>query len=106
MSPMILSLTSECDTLCTMTARRLSITGSVHGVFFRAEAKRIADELCIKGWVRNIDDGSVEIHAEGEPDALKQLEEWCSKGTPAARVEKVEVKEADEEGYKNFEVRW
>ena len=88
-----------------MSSCRMHITGAVQGVFFRAEAKRIADELCIKGWVRNADEGSVEIHAEGSEEALKKLEQWCQQGPSAARVEKVEVKEVDEEGCENFEVR-
>ncbi|MBI1812439.1 acylphosphatase [Candidatus Peregrinibacteria bacterium] len=83
----------------------MRIIGSVQGVFFRARAKQVADELGIKGWIRNAEDGSVEIHAEGTEDALKKFEQWCHRGPPGAKVERVEVQEVPEEGCEGFEVR-
>ncbi len=68
-----------------------TIYGDVQGVFFRAgtraEAQRIGG---ITGWVRNTEDGAVEIMAEGGRDALEQLLSWCSHGPEGAVVEKVE----------------
>ncbi|MBI3618946.1 acylphosphatase [Candidatus Peregrinibacteria bacterium] len=86
-------------------AVRLTITGLVQGVFFRSRLKKIADQLRIKGWVRNAEDGSVEIHAEGSEDALKKFEEWCRRGPPSAKVERVEIREVGEEGFEEFEIR-
>jgi acylphosphatase len=72
-----------------MPAIRLHITGRVQGVWFRATVKERADELGIKGWVRNTDDGAVEILAEGEEDSLDQFRQWCRKGPPMAQVEEL-----------------
>jgi len=89
-----------------MTSCTIRITGLVQGVFFRDRTKVKADELNIMGWVKNTDNGAVEIHAEGSDGALKQLEEWCHQGPPHAKVERVEVSEAKEEGCEKFEIVW
>lgn len=87
-----------------MTTLRLKITGHVQGVFFRAETQAIAKELGLFGWVRNCTDGSVEIHAQGDTEALKQLEEWCHHGPPSAKVDHVSCKNVNEESYETFEI--
>jgi acylphosphatase len=88
-----------------MVARTILVTGRVQGVFFRDSTKRMADELGVKGWVRNTEDGAVEIHAEGTEDALKELEQWCREGPPAAKVEKVKRSDATVKGYSDFSIR-
>lgn len=70
---------------------RLSISGFVQGVFFRASAQNIARKLQLSGYVRNLPDGSVEIAAEGEEAFLNRLVEWCRKGPPGAGVDNVSV---------------
>lgn len=78
-----------------MTAERLSarITGRVQGVGFRWWVRQLADDLGLSGWVMNGDDErSVEVVAEGEPDALAELERLLRRGPPAARVESVEAR--------------
>ncbi len=67
------------------------IKGKVQGVFYRASAREHAKSLGIKGFVRNLPDGSVELDAEGDEDLLNQLLFWCQHGPPGARVEKVNV---------------
>ena len=89
-----------------MSGRTIVITGNVQGVFFRDRTKVMAKEFGVKGWVKNTHDGAVEIHAEGTEEALQKLEEWCHLGPAAAHVENVEVKEAEEEGHKEFEIIW
>ena len=75
-----------------MTTRAdIKIFGQVQGVFFRHSAKREAERLGLTGWVRNNDDGSVEIRAEGPRDKLEEFIVWCKKGPPAAKVERVEI---------------
>ncbi len=69
----------------------IRIFGSVQGVFFRKFAKVEADKFGIGGWVRNNDDGSVEIMAFEEKDKLERFIDWCKKGPPLAKVENVEV---------------
>lgn len=89
-----------------MAAHGIRIRGLVQGVFFRDQTKAKADALGIAGWVRNADDGSVEIHAEGSEEVLEKLEEWCRVGPPAARVDRVETRETETEGKEGFEILW
>lgn len=70
----------------------LKIHGRVQGVFFRAETARKARSLGLVGWVRNAPDGTVEVVAEGEKEALERLYRWCQKGSSFAQVERVEIK--------------
>lgn len=72
-------------------AFRALISGGVQGVGFRYAASREARTLGLVGWVRNLGDGSVEILAEGEPDALADFREWLNEGPPGARVDEVKV---------------
>lgn len=87
-----------------MAAQRLRITGLVQGVFYRAHSQEKAVELGLTGWVRNLPDGSVEIHAEGTPEQLKKLEEWCWEGPPSADVKSVTVEDAQDEHCTTFTI--
>ncbi len=69
---------------------RLIVRGRVQGVFFRAAAADEAQGLGIRGWARNLPDGSVEIVAEGKRSSLKIFAAWAHLGPPAARVTEVE----------------
>ena len=70
----------------------LIIRGEVQGVFFRASARQRANELGLKGWVRNNSDGSVEIVAEGERAALEEFTDWCHQGPRRSTVNHVVIK--------------
>lgn len=85
---------------------RLLIYGRVQGVFYRVSAKQQADILGIKGWVRNLPDGQVEVFAEGDESAVRKLITWCHLGPPGARVEKVTLTQMKtNEQHLNFVVR-
>lgn len=71
----------------------LIISGRVQGVFFRHNTKKVANKLCLTGFVRNLPNGDVEVVAEGEETKLNQLIEFCKTGPPSANVENVEIKE-------------
>jgi acylphosphatase len=71
---------------------QIMVRGRVTGVFFRAAAQREAKRLGITGWVRNRNDASVEILAEGEEDSIKEIVSWAHHGPSAARVESVDVR--------------
>lgn len=77
-----------------MSTKRVQviIRGRVTGVFFRAATQREARRLGISGWVRNRPDGSVELVAEGEEEAIKAIISWAQHGTSAARVDDVDVR--------------
>ena len=69
------------------------VIGRVQGVGFRWWARRQADELRLVGWVMNAhDERSVELVAEGPPDALVELERRIRRGPQGARVEEVEAR--------------
>jgi len=86
-------------------AVRAVVRGKVQGVFFRDGTVARAGELGVLGWVRNADDGTVQVHAEGPPAAVDGLLAFLEEGPPAARVEAVEVEPAKVEGHEQFAVR-
>ena len=85
--------------------RRLRVTGRVQGVWYRGSTQAEARRLGLDGWVRNLEDGSVEAAAEGPPDSLDRLVRWCHDGPPLARVDEVVVTDEPPEGLTGFEVR-
>ena len=82
------------------------IYGRVQGVWFRAHTKEIADKLGIKGWVRNLPDGSVEAVFEGNEESIEEMIKWCHQGPPLARVDRVEINYEEPKGERNFEIRY
>lgn len=70
----------------------LYIDGMVMSVGFRGFVKRHADELGIKGYVRNIE-GGVEVVAEGEDEKIEELVSLCKKGPSGANVTNVSIEE-------------
>jgi len=77
---------------------RIVVSGRVQGVFYRSETKRMADRLDVKGFIRNLSDGSVEGVFEGSDKYVNKLIEFCREGPVGAIVEDIRVKE---EKYKN-----
>ena len=71
---------------------QLVVRGRVQGVYFRASTQREARRLGLSGWVKTRVDGSVEILAEGEEIAIRELYSWAQKGPSAARVERVDTR--------------
>lgn len=88
-----------------MISKHILVQGKVQGVFFRAGTKKKADELGIKGWVKNTDDGHVEIVATGDHDPIKTFIEWCYIGPPRARVLQVLVTDCEHFPAEEFLVR-
>ncbi|MFN3389105.1 MAG: acylphosphatase [Allosphingosinicella sp.] len=78
-----------------MVGRRLRIHGRVQGVFFRNWTVEQAEALGVRGWVRNRHDGSVEALLFGSAEAVEALIARCREGPPAARVDRVEVEDAE-----------
>ena len=88
-----------------MKTVQLIIKGKVQGVFFRATAKDIADDLGVKGWVRNLPDRNVEIRATATEEALQKYIDWCKQGPPKAKVENVSIEELVLEEFNNFKIK-
>lgn len=87
-----------------MTTVHLVIEGKVQGVFFRATAKDVADEIGVTGWVKNTAGGNVEIKASGSNDQLQKFIAWCKTGPRRAIVTSVRVTNIEQERFNNFEV--
>ena len=82
----------------------IRVSGKVQGVSFRVSTKAVADQLRVKGLVKNISDGDVYIEAEGDDFSLETFLEWCNEGPLQASVQKVEVVEGEIKNYRNFEI--
>jgi acylphosphatase len=82
----------------------ITVQGKVQGVFYRASTKAVADQLGVKGCVKNMPDGNVFIEAEAEATLLDMFLEWCHEGPERARVTTVESQEGELKNYRNFEV--
>jgi acylphosphatase len=74
---------------------RMIVRGRVQGVFFRRATADEALGLALKGFVRNLPDGSVEIVAEGSHRNLEMLAAWAHTGPPYARVDHVDIQWSD-----------
>jgi acylphosphatase len=83
---------------------KILISGLVQGVYFRASTKEKAEELGLKGIVRNMPDGNVYLEAEGEEDRIDLLIDWCKRGPERARVEEVVAEEGPLKKFTSFEV--
>lgn len=89
-----------------MKRMHLQILGRVQGVYFRASAKVQAETLALVGWVRNCDDGSVELVAEGPLDDLNTLLKWCEQGPQMAMVKSIDLIWEERTGvFSTFEIR-
>ena len=86
-------------------AVHIIVHGRVQGVGYRMSAGNEARRLGLTGWVQNNRDGTVEIHAEGEGDALNRFLAWCRAGPPAARVDSLDSSPAATEGLSAFAIR-
>ena len=84
---------------------RFLVEGTVQGVGFRQACRRRAMELGLSGWVRNLDDGRVEVEAEGEQLPLNELRLWCEQGPSEARVRLVRPCKIPITGADWFEIR-
>lgn len=87
-----------------MKAIHLIIHGKVQGVFFRKYTKEKAQSLKLKGTVKNLPNGSVDIIAQGDEDRLRIFIEWCHRGSPASKVENVEAIHIAIGDYIDFEI--
>lgn len=84
---------------------RIVVQGRVQGVFYRESTRRVAEQLGLAGWVRNLPDGGVEAVFEGPEEAVVKAVAWARNGPPSAVVTSL-VRTAEEpEGLTGFAVR-
>ena len=83
------------------------VTGRVQGVFFRDHTRRWALSLGLTGWVRNMEDGRVEVTAEGEKSQIESLLRLLREGPPLSRVDFLDVIwEAYQGEFQDFMITW
>lgn len=83
------------------------VHGDVHGVGFRYFVQRSADRLGLSGWVRNNDDGTVELVAEGSRDKLEELRRAVEQGPRMAHVSRVDAEWSSATGgLQGFDLSW
>lgn len=83
------------------------VEGRVQGVFFRDYTQREARKRALKGWARNLPDGSVEVVLSGNPVQVDEMIDWLQTGSPLAVVSSVKVEEIlPTEKMKPFEIRY
>ena len=87
-----------------MITKRILVKGMVQGVNFRNQAKSLADELLIKGQIRNLSNGEVEIIATAEDGIIQQFIDWCYEGPTHAKVEKVQVEDESLRWFDDFSI--
>lgn len=88
-----------------MPTKHLLIKGRVQGVFYRASAREEAEKLGLTGWVKNTEEGHVEMMISGEEGRVAKFIDWCWEGPRRAKVLAVEVEEAPEAVFAQFLVQ-
>ncbi len=83
----------------------MTVSGRVQGVGFRDATQRRARRLGLLGWVRNADDGTVAVHAEGGSQAVEELLGFLRSGPRGAGVDELSVSEVRVEGHEQFAIR-
>ncbi len=78
-----------------MTSVRVVVSGRVQGVWYRAWTKQQAKSRGLSGWVRNLNDGTVEAVFSGTDEMVASMLEACNIGPPLARVERVDIEPCD-----------
>lgn len=85
--------------------RRVYVSGRVQGVWFRESCRDEATRARVGGWVRNLDDGRVEVVLEGPPASVDRVVAWCRRGPRRARVYGLEMVDEAPVGEQGFRVR-
>jgi DNA ligase D-like protein (predicted 3'-phosphoesterase) len=91
--------------LAATEALHAIVRGQVQGVGFRDATARRARELGLTGWVRNAEDGTVQVHAEGGGAAVAELVRFLQRGPRLALVTQVETRSVAIEGHEQFAIR-
>ena len=86
--------------------RKFRVSGVVQEVWYRKFATDKATELGLHGWVRNTDDGRVELIASGSVEQLGELEAWLWEGSPMSNVDSVESESSSESVRNGFTTVW
>ncbi len=87
-----------------MKTLRIYISGTVQGVSFRKHIEEQANKIGVRGFVRNKEDGRVEVLIEGTEDKINKMLEICKAGTLHTKVRDIEVNEIKYQGFEGFRI--
>jgi acylphosphatase len=87
-----------------MKTIHLLIKGKVQGVFYRATAKKVAEQLGISGWIKNTKEGNVEVIATSNEETLNEFVNWCKQGPKDAKVTDVVLTTKNPEAFNGFSI--
>ena len=87
-----------------MKTLKIIISGTVQGVFFRKFIQEKAQQLDLNGFIRNLDDGKVEVVIEGKDENINLMLDFCKTGPQHAEVKGVEHKEIKHQGFDSFKI--
>jgi acylphosphatase len=90
-----------------MKRAHIIISGRVQGVFFRSNTKIAADKLGLTGFIRNLDNGDVELVAEGSEEQIKRIITFCKNGPEYAEVANIDISyEEPKKEFTHFDIRY
>ncbi|MCL4420685.1 MAG: acylphosphatase [Candidatus Thermoplasmatota archaeon] len=87
-----------------LIAKRVIFHGRVQGVNFRANASELAVSLGLNGWIRNLPDGTVEAHFEGNEERIMEMIERSKTELFPAIVDGVDIEDTPTENHSSFSV--
>lgn len=82
----------------------ITVKGKVQGVFYRASTKAVADQLGVRGTIKNMPNGDVFIEAEADQPTLEMFLDWCHEGPEDAKIQSIDSHDGELKNYRNFEV--
>lgn len=90
-----------------MKRAHIFVSGRVQGVTFRLRARRVARQVGVKGWVKNLSDGRVELIVEGKREKIQSLVEWIKSSPFLVRVDNLEIDwEEYQNEFNNFSIKY
>ena len=89
-----------------MKCVHLVVSGKVQGVSFRANVRNKANELDLKGYAKNLENGNVEVVVEGNEDKINALIEFIKNNPGHSKVENIIISNKAPESFKLFEIKY
>ncbi len=87
-----------------MKCAHLIVSGKVQGVFFRANVRDKSLQLGLKGYAKNLENGDVEVVAQGEEEKIKDLIDFIKKSPGISKVANIDVRHKEPENFKTFNI--
>jgi len=88
-----------------LVCKQVFVSGRVQGVFYRESTRQQADALKLRGGVRNLRDGRVEVLVAGDEESVASLIKWLKTGPKLAKVSNIEVIDMPSESIDRFDNR-